>query len=459
MKISKSNNFKDEYCASCVRIGEIFPIEGRDRIVKTMVNGLSIVIGKDEFKPGDVAVYCANETVIHELFLHLNSMFDDPELNIDKTRRGYINKYGRLRVIKLGGVPSYGLLLNPSTISVFLNEPETEVKTYLENHIGEDFDEINGERFIQVYVPKTNPSSTHGKSRNEKLQNRLKRFKMLIEGSFRFHYETEGLQKHMTDINPDDDVWISVKCHGSLGEFANILTNVPTPWYRRLWRKYIKHTYEYDQSYNLVYSSHKVVKNEYINKDQKPGGYYSDDVWGYWAKKLTGLIPEGVCIYGEIVGFTPNGTPIQKDYDYKCNPLVEDKSKLMVYRMTQDNKELDIADVIKFGEYLKSKLGDIIMEYPLLYKGTLKDFYPDLSTIDHWHENVLELLKNEKRFLMEENEPLCNNKVPREGFVLRKVNDPIAEAWKLKTTKFFFRERDLLDKGEVDNEMVEGYGE
>ena len=45
MKISKNKNFREEYCASIVKIGEILPIEGKDRIAKTMVNGLSIVIG------------------------------------------------------------------------------------------------------------------------------------------------------------------------------------------------------------------------------------------------------------------------------------------------------------------------------------------------------------------------------------------------------------------------------
>ena len=57
MKISKNQDFREEYCASIVRIGEIFPIEGRDRIVKTLVKGNEIVIGKDEFKTGDIAVY------------------------------------------------------------------------------------------------------------------------------------------------------------------------------------------------------------------------------------------------------------------------------------------------------------------------------------------------------------------------------------------------------------------
>ena len=456
--ISKSKGFKDEYCATCVRIGEITPIEGKDRIVKTMVNGLSIVVGKDEFKTGDVAVYCANETVIHELYLHLNSMYDDPLLNFDNTKKGYINKHGRIRIVKLGGVPSYGLLLNPESLAVFLNISKEEVIKFLESHVGEDFDEINGEKFIQVYVPPVR-NSGQGMSKSDRRQKKLDRFKMLIEGTFRFHYDTEGLQKHMNEINPDDEVYISCKIHGTSFAAANVLTNIPTPWYKRLWRKYVKHTNEYDQEYNLVYSSRTVIKNEYINKDQKPGGYYSDDVWGYWAKKLDGLIPEDCEIFAEIVGYTPNGTAIQKGYDYGCNPVVEEKSKLMVYRVIDKGEEREIPAVIDFGKYLHDKLGDIIIEFPLLYHGVIKDLYPDVSTTEHWHENVLELLKNEKRFLMEKDEPMCKNKVPREGFVLRRANDPIPCAFKLKCSNFLFKESKLIDVGEVDCEMQEGYTE
>ena len=458
MFISKNKNFKEEYCATVVQIGETFPIEGKDRIVKTLVNGLSIVIGKDEFKTGDIAVYCANETCLHELFLHLNSMYEDKELNIDQEKKGYINKHGRVRVVKLGGVPSYGLLIHPSSIATFINEPVEDVTKFLETHVGEDFDEINGERFCQVYVPPIKHVQERG-SKADRLKKKLDRFKMLIEGSFRLHYDTAQLQKNMSDINPDDEVYISVKVHGTSAIFANILTNVPTNWFKRMWRKYVMHTDEYDKKYNLVYSSRTVIKNQYINKKQKPGGYYSDDVWGYWAKKLDGLIPQDCCIYCEIVGFTPNGSPIQKGYDYGCTHVAEEKSKLMVYRATQNGKELEICDVIEIGKKLKESLGDCIMEFPLLYRGTLSNLYPEIDVRSHWHENVLENLKVEKRFCMEMDEPLCKTKVPREGFVLRKANDPVSEAWKLKTDQFKLREASQIDAGEVDIEMEEGYSQ
>lgn len=452
MNISQSKTFKEEYCSSVVRIGEIFPIEGRDKIVKTLVNGMSIVIGKEDFKEGDLAVYCANETTLHELFLHLNSMYDDKELNVDKEKKGYVNNKGRIRSIKLGGVYSYGLLLTPQSIATFLNEPVEDIVKYLEKHVGEDFDTINDEQFIKVYVPpvKEKKHVSKGDRRNAK----LKRFNMLMEGSFRFHYDTKMFGKEVQNFNPEDKIYVSSKLHGTSAIFSNILTNIPTNWFKRMWRKFITHKNEFDQKYNLIYSSRTVIKNQFINPKQKEGGFYGDDVWGHWAQKLNGLIPENYCIYGEIVGFTPNGNSIQKGYDYGCE---QGKSKLMVYRLTIDGKEQEIPEVIKFGKYLKEKLGDDIFEYPLLFEGTLQELYPDVDVRNHWHENILENLKNEKKFHMEKNCPYCKNKVPFEGVVIRKADDPIAEAFKLKTNKFFERERGLIDKGEVDSEMEEEY--
>jgi hypothetical protein len=295
-------------------------------------------------------------------------------------------------------------------------------------------------------------------SKSERRDKKLARFKMLIEGSFRQHYDTAQLAKNMHLFSPSDSVYISNKLHGTSAIFANILTNVPTNWFKRMWRKLFG-KYEYDQKYNIVYSSRNVIKNEFINPKQKAGGYYSDDVWGHWAEKLSTYIPKDMCIYCEIVGYTPNGTPIQKGYDYGCLPTDEVKSKLMVYRMTYEDKEMEVNEVIAFGQFLKEALGDIIIEFPLMFYGTLAELYPEISTAEHWHENVLEALKNEKKFLMEEMEPMCINKVPREGFVIRKAHDPIKEAWKLKCFRFSDREAKLIDAGEVDMEMAEGYAE
>jgi hypothetical protein len=62
-------------------------------------------------------------------------------------------------------------------------------------------------------------------------------------------------------------------------------------------------------------------------------------------------------------------------------------------------------------------------------------------------------MKTDKdRFLMELDEPMCKNKVPREGVVVRVVGDPLARAWKLKTMRHYGKEAEAHDKGEVDIE-------
>jgi hypothetical protein len=98
-----------------------------------------------------------------------------------------------------------------------------------------------------------------------------------------------------------------------------------------------------------------------------------------------------------------------------------------------------------------------LINTPLLYSGTLHDLYPEISTETHWRENVLEALKNEKRFFMEMDEPMNITKIPREGIVIRIQDDPVAEAFKLKCIKFLEKEAKNIDKGEVDMEMQNNY--
>jgi hypothetical protein len=55
---------------------------------------------------------------------------------------------------------------------------------------------------------------------------------------------------------------------------------------------------------------------------------------------------------------------------------------------------------------------------------------------------------------MEKNEPMCNNKVPREGIVIRKKDDNFARAWKLKCANFYAREAKANDAGEANIEDI-----
>jgi hypothetical protein len=142
----------------------------------------------------------------------------------------------------------------------------------------------------------------------------------------------------------------------------------------------------------------------------------------------------------------------------------------MFYRISTTNedgtkREWEVEDVYKWTVKLIERMKEAgdenwnrIHPIDILYHGTLEDLYPDLDTEKHWHDNLLEKLKNDKEhFGMEENEPLCINQVPREGFVLRKDNDTLLRAEKLKTNAFLFGESIRMTEGDVDVEMIEGY--
>ncbi len=95
-----------------------------------------------------------------------------------------------------------------------------------------------------------------------------------------------------------------------------------------------------------------------------------------------------------------------------------------------------------------------------LYYGRARDLYPDLDVEQHWHQNFLDRLKNDKvKFFMELDSPDCNNSVPHEGIVIRNDSDNNMPALKLKTDRHYGFETQELDKGEIDIESLETVNE
>lgn len=50
--------------ASIRKIKSITPIEGKDRIVLAQVDGWNVIVKKDEYKPGDLTVFCEPDSVL-----------------------------------------------------------------------------------------------------------------------------------------------------------------------------------------------------------------------------------------------------------------------------------------------------------------------------------------------------------------------------------------------------------
>ena len=575
----KSENFKEEYCCSIIRVGEIKPIVGKDKIGFTLVNGESIVIRKDQVKEGDILIYASNESELNKDFLGANNLFESnsyelnsnasevekyilknkdlkPQLNsVEKnlakldncikfviryesevataegdedilydlsqrlakstgfisgyinrnvedfpslvefvneaekvraeketlfkelkseieanteyvrSRVGFFNKTGRVRSIRLGGVASKGYLFTLEELAKY-NPKVKDIN--LEEYLGQDFDTVDGELFVKAYVPFV-PEKRTKTSSAEKRNKKIVRFDRMIEGEFSFNYDSLLLPKNIHKIKPTDSVAITVKVHGTsfvCGK-VHVKTPIKLPFIQRMCNKFIDltgwfkkyRTIDYKVEYGNVTSSRNVIKNKYINKDVTDG-YYSVDVWSEYGELIYPYLSEGMTLYGEIFGYLTNSTKmIQKQYDYGCEVGT---NKLMPYRITTSlpdggKYEWNVEEVKEWTEKLikeHPEIADRIHVIDLLYHGTLTDLYPTLSLTEHWNENVLEELRNDKKhFGMEKNEPLCENKVPREGLCIRIDDDETNENFKLKCQKFYDREKKLMDEGEVDIEM------
>lgn len=461
MRFTASENMSKEYCCTLVQIGDLKPIEGSDFLVSTLVEGREIVVRKDQVNSGDLMFYAANECELNRNFLSANNFFDDPALNRDNTKKGYINKWGRIRMIKLRGVLSMGFLFSIDDMLQW--KPDIDVT---ELSVGQDFDTVDGELFVCAYVPRTKPTSERA-SKDARRIKKIKQFDRMIPGQFCFHYDTAQLNREISRLKPTDYVFITNKLHGTSAIFGNIKIKAPK-WgglYSKIFEMLPSFLQFTKDVYGSIYSSRTVIKNRFINSNVGDG-FYGKDIWAQYHEMLKPYIHEGYTLYGEICGYADNDVMIQKGYDYGCAP---DENFLMLYRITktsEDGKkhEFNVDEVRQMTLNLISEMranGDIsykkIRPIDVFYEGALADLYPDLDQAMHWHSNVLEAMKKDARFGMEQDETLCKNKVPREGFVLRVKDDPISEAFKLKCIKFLSKEAKEMDTGAIDIEMEQKY--
>lgn len=478
-----SENANPNYLCTICKVGEMLPIEGADKLAKTVINGYDIVVPKT-MNEGDIVLYFPVESCICEKFLSANNLYefseatrnanftdvdsiiksaetsgDDLEIKhsmeIAKSMCGFFNKHGRVRIIKLRGQYSQGFVCTVDA-AIKYNSDLADVNWDL--LVGTQFNYIGDEEFCWKYIPAVNVSTHQGKSDNrawKKRTKRLNRFNRIIAEQFAFHYDTKMLAEHFREFSPEDEVTISVKVHGTSTIMANILCNRKLSWWEKIKKFFGFKVIE--REYGNVYSSRSVIKNQYIN----PGAqsYYSTDVWGVVNEVFSPYIEDGYTVYGEIVGYVPGSDKmIQKNHDYGCE---RGCWKFMPYRITETDEygnktEFDLMKVDEWTRNLVTdnpELADNILFLEIPFHGKLMDLYPDIDVSQHWHQNVLARMKTDKEhFLMEEDEPMCKNKVPREGIVIRKVGDIHARAWKLKTLRHYGKEAEAHDKGEVDIE-------
>ena len=443
MKLNKPKN--SNYAAVVVDINVLVPLENCDNVQAAIIMGNQVIVSK-EVKIGDVGIFFPLECQLMHTYMYENNLYNHSEKNKDVEKKGYFSDNGRVRCQKFRGHKSEGLFMPIESIAEFLEKGDVI-------SIGDEFDELNGEQICRKYVVR----QMQGK-KDTKVKKSQKKESKIIDNQFRFHEDTSMLYKNLHKINPEDYIHISYKMHGTSGISANILCKKKLNIVEKLLTKLGINIIT--EKYDNIYASRKVIKNPDLNPNAQH--YYSADIWGIANEVIHPLLPKGMTAYYEIVGYLPNGSMIQKNYDYGFEMPAANTPYMygvhfgvFIYRLTNTNPDGKVFELSgkQVQEWCKA---NGLKAVPELYYGKASDFYDrkilgrkrSADHLDLWRNTFLEQVKlkyNEKDCYM------CNNKVPEEGCVLRIENLGI-EAYKAKSNAFYELETKMLDKGEADIE-------
>jgi len=245
-----------------------------DRLDVATVKGWNCIVGRHEFKEGDLCIYIPIDAVLPDELE--NVLFSGTQVKLKKHR---------VRTIKLRGVVSQGLVVKPSKIGY-------DHCIYPGLDVAEDLG-------ITKYEPpvKAMPNHMSGKRKPKKHRhpdfkkytsiNHLKNFPTMLEGQV---------------------VSVSEKIHG---------TNFRCGWIEtkpRSWLKKILRFFDWLPKYEFVFGSHNVQLQDGSDKQFYDTNVYARIVKEHNLKERLRPL-KGIIFYGEIFG-----DGIQTGYNYGLGP-------------------------------------------------------------------------------------------------------------------------------------------
>ncbi len=443
-----SENANRNYLAKVVSLGKSLTHPNADRLQGFLIDHARIYVDLS-FKEHDICIYFPLECQIDSRILSYLNLYSDKSLNSDKSKGGFFNSKGRVRAVRLRSEPSQGFLLKAQDFVYALSSFSSFNRLIDVDSIGQEFDSINDEVIIKKYVVQDQRKG--GIKSDKKLARKVSR---VVENQFRFHIDTEHLKKNIYKVNRNDYVSITAKLHGTSFICGRLLTYRKLSLVEKVLKKLgVKIN---DKQYDLLYSSRRVIKNDDLNTQSNH--YYSSDVWGDASKSIENAVLKGYTLYAEIVGYTRDGSEIQKGYDYGCiQPVYEDEYvegvhyKVYIYRITFTNEDGNVGELS--WRQIKAYCEHFgIRHVPEYYFGKLVNFdksFKKIKSDDEFNEAVIKTL--EEKYLEKYCE-FCGNRVPSEGIVLRVDKLFNFDAYKLKSFMFLEMESKQLDTEIIDIE-------
>ena len=395
------------YAAFIVEVKETRTLDGLDNLVAVNVGGYQALVPKST-RVGDRFIAFVAGTQIAEEFAAHNGL--------TREAGGYLEKNRRVKAIRLRGHASNLLLVNADG---FEKVP-----------VGTQFDHVDGQEICRKFVVPVKSSGGNSVASAKTHKSGV------TDEQFPEHYDTPQWFR-VSDQFYGKDVTVTQKAHGTSLRAGWVEVDKSRKWYERLFRLPAQ------KEWKFVVGSRRVIKTE-----SDGAHWYSTDIWSDYAQKhnLADALPKGVMVYGELIGYTPDGEPIQKGYTYDLAP---GQARLLVYRVTvagADGTHYDLSDAA-MREFCDQRGLAVV---PLLASFSRDE---DVFLLEEFLKTLTDtILSDEDEWVfIERPVPLSPDSPCDEGVVIRAegIRPHVA---KFKNPLFYEHESGMMDKGEADIE-------
>jgi hypothetical protein len=435
------------YAATIVKLESFVNLPNCDSVHAAFIFGCSVIVSKTA-KIGDVGVFFPVECQLGHEFISNNNLYRKAEHgNVDPNVTGYFDVSRRVKAVKFRGHKSEGFFMPLSSL--------TFTGVSLDDFVvGTVFDKVGNFEICRKYCVAGNTSKSENKTRAKKADIK----DVIVDGQFKFHYDTENLRRNAHKISPNDIISITDKWHGTSAVTGKVLIQRKLSFVERI--LYSLGVAIETTTYGLVYSSRRVVKG--VNNVDKSDNvhFYGTNVWGNCAKNMESRILNGFTLYYEIVGYTENNRAIQsgkggKAYSYGC---AMGTHRALIYRITTTNVNGKVIELSynQMKEYCSTYGLEPVKELFYGKASELVPFTEGVTDIRDWQRDFVSYLENR---WVNDGDCIFNPGLPAEGIVVRVDHLHKSECFKLKNFRFLEQESKELDLGVQDMETQESITE
>jgi len=318
--ISKSKNHNPNYLAKIVYLKEFKEHPNANKLKIATVDYMDVITGIDN--PEGIYVYFPVDSRINSKVLHELSLYNKEELN-KENKKGFFSKNRKVTAVKLRGTKSFGFILPAEELAEIFDVIPRWAEFELDTANGVYFDTINGQLLVDKYEA---PGRQEGSTKSFKKTDKIK--KILIDKQFKFHFETEHLNKNLGVLKINVPIYITRKRHGSSLILANVKVNKKLKWYEK---GLIKLGINIEkEEYGYIWSSGKPksrLPKGICSSTQKWNNSKSGNIWSRAYTELNGKLEKGITLYGEITGIGIQGDAYTYNSDYAIH----------IYRITSTN--------------------------------------------------------------------------------------------------------------------------